>query len=154
MVNESSTERFQILLDKLSDSFKNLDKTSKKSLENLIRDYNSSFAVTELELTQTKITAVDINTGDSLPIKSKPRPIAPQFKEKVTQMIEQFLRQGVIEPSNSPWCSPITLVGKKDGSIRFCIDFRRLNSVTIKDAFPIPNIDSILASFANKKFFT
>ncbi|HKR06791.1 MAG TPA: reverse transcriptase domain-containing protein, partial [Bacteroidia bacterium] len=113
-----------------------------------------SFAVTELELTQTKITAVDINTGDSLPIKSKPRPIAPQFKEKVTQMIEQFLRQGVIEPSNSPWCSPITLVGKKDGTIRFCIDFRRLNSVTIKDAFPIPNIDSILASFANKKYFT
>jgi len=52
--------------------------------------------------------------------------------------------QGVIEESRSPWVSPAVLVKKKDGSLRFCVDFRKLNSVTKKDSYPLPRIEDIL----------
>ena len=51
---------------------------------------------------------------------------------------------GVVQPSNSPWASPIVLVRKKDGTLRFCVDYRGLNSVTKKDTFPLPRIDDLL----------
>ena len=65
-----------------------------------------------------------------------------------------MLDQGVIEPSDSPWASPVVLVRKKDGSLRYCIDYRRLNSVTIKDSYPLPRIDESLDSLSNTKYFS
>ena len=65
-----------------------------------------------------------------------------------------MLNQGVIRPSNSPWASPVVLVRKKDGTWRFCIDFRKLNSVTHRDAYPLPRIDATLDSLAGAKFFS
>ena len=69
-------------------------------------------------------------------------------------MISQMLEQGVIQPSNSPWASPVVLVAKKDGTSRFCVDYRRLNSVTKMDTFPLPRIDDSLDLLANTAFFT
>jgi hypothetical protein len=60
----------------------------------------------------------------------------------------------VIKPAHGPWSSPIVLVKKKDGSSRFCIDFRRLNSVTRKDAHPLPRIDDTLDALAGAQWFS
>ena len=64
------------------------------------------------------------------------------------------MKRGVIEPSTSPWTSPVVLVTKKDGSIHFCIDYRQLNDVTRKDAYPLPRIDDILDALEGSQYFS
>ena len=65
-----------------------------------------------------------------------------------------MLQQGVIQPSFSPWSSPVVMVKKKDGIWRFCIDYRKLNKVTHRDAYPLPRVDATLDSLADSMFFT
>ena len=65
-----------------------------------------------------------------------------------------MLKKGVIKPASGPWASPIVLVRKKDGSVRFCVDYRRLNAITRKDAYPIPRIDDTIDTLAGSRYFT
>ncbi|KAG1440431.1 hypothetical protein G6F46_012786 [Rhizopus delemar] len=65
-----------------------------------------------------------------------------------------MLQQGIIQPSNAPWSSPVVLVKKKDGTAPFCIDYRRLNNVTTRDVYPLPRIDDTLHSLGNAKYFS
>ena len=69
-------------------------------------------------------------------------------------MIEGMLDQGIVEPAEGAWSSPIVLAKKKDGSYRFCVDFRRVNDVTKKDVHPIPRIDDALDSLTGTKLFS
>uniref|UniRef100_A0A914YY30 RNA-directed DNA polymerase n=1 Tax=Panagrolaimus superbus TaxID=310955 RepID=A0A914YY30_9BILA len=76
------------------------------------------------------------------------------MKPEVRRLVESLLRQRAIERSSSPWNSPVVLVLKKDGSIRMCVDYRRLNAVTRKDAYPLPNQDALLMNLYIIKYFT
>ena len=75
-------------------------------------------------------------------------------KEEVHQLIQDMLTRDVIQPSTSPWASPIVIVRKKDGSARFCVDYRRLNAVTRKDAYPLPRIDDTLDTLSGSQWFS
>ena len=70
------------------------------------------------------------------------------------QLLTEMLKNDIIQPSNSPWSSPIILVCKRDGSTRFCIDYRKVNSVTRKDAYPLPRVDDILDTLGGSKWFS
>src|SRR5580765_2349779 len=76
------------------------------------------------------------------------------MREEVDKILEDMSSQGVIEESQSPWVSPAVMVKKKDGSIRFCVDYRKLNEVTIKDSYPLPRIDDILDQLAGNSWFS
>ena len=69
-------------------------------------------------------------------------------------LVQQMLSSGVIRPSNIPWASPVVMVKKKDGSLRFCVDFRQLNAATVKDAHPIPRIDDLLDALHGARWFS
>lgn len=73
---------------------------------------------------------------------------------EVEMHVKEMLENKIIEPSNSPWASRVVLVKKKDGSTRFCVDYRRLNAITEKDAYPIPRIDETLNQLAGCKWFS
>ena len=126
----------------------------KQRLRQLIIQYQDIFMQPDGKLGQTHIVEHEINTGNHKPIKLPPRRI-PIFKRNaVDQELDKMLADGIIEPSDSPWSAPICLVKKKDGSCRFCIDFRKLNAVTLKDAYPLPRIDDTLDSLSGSMWFS
>ncbi len=94
-----------------------------------------------------------INTENNPPIKQSNYRYSPAMLDKIDDKVQSFLKHGIIEPSDSPWCNPIRPVLKPDGSLRFCLDLRRLNTVTKKDAYPLLRIDDILESLKDAKYF-
>ena len=91
---------------------------------------------------------------DSRPIKQRYYPVSPYRQKIIDEQLNEMLENGVVEPSTSSWASPVLLVPKKDGSMRFCVDFRKLNAVTKKDAYPLPYISSILDKLGNAKYLS
>lgn len=104
----------------------------------LLRRHAELFAVDDGDLGRTDLVLHDIDTGDARPIRQPPRRAPTALKDKLDEEIDSMLQKGVIEHGQSPWASPVVLVAKKDGSLRFCVDYRRLNSLTRFDAYPIP----------------
>jgi hypothetical protein len=89
-----------------------------------------------------------------VPIKPLPRRLPNALRPVVEEQVSEMLENQVIKPSNSPWASPIVLVRKKDGDWRFCIDFRKLNEVTVKDAFPLPQVADLVDSLSGHRYFS
>ena len=91
---------------------------------------------------------------DTHPISSRPYRIPLHLEETTRLQLNAMLEQGVISPSDSPWSSLVILHPKKSGGYRFCIDFRRLNSLTAADKFPIPLIEDVLNALAGQRFYS
>lgn len=102
----------------------------------------------------TDIGHHDIELTDTRPIKSRPYPLPHALRQVVDDEVKDMLDLGVIEPSSSPYASPVVLVKKPDGSNRFCCDFRKLNLVTVHDAEPIPDQEEIFAKLAKDNYFS
>ena len=97
---------------------------------------------------------MEIHTGDATPLKQAARRMPFGVRKEVAAQLRNMQTAGVIEPSSSPWASPIVLVRKKDGTLHFCIDYRGLNSVTKLDTFPLPRIDDLLDQLGKSKYFS
>ena len=113
-------------------------------LKEMLCQYRSVFSESELNLGRTNVVVHSIDTGDSRPVRQTLRRVPPLHHQVTEKHVDDMLRQGIIEPALSPWASNVVLVKKKDGSCRCCIDYRQLNDVTKKDAYPLPRIDSCL----------
>ena len=112
------------------------------------------FARSADDLGRTSLVQHTIDTGNARPVKQPPRRVPVHKKHLVTEEVDKMLRRGVIEPCDGPWSSPIVLVTKKDATTRFCIDFRRLNGLTRKDAYPLPRIEDNLDALQGSKYFS
>ena len=102
----------------------------------------------------TSVLSHHINTGNSAPIRQHPRRLAYHYRGEVDQQVKDMLQQGVVQPSASPWASPVVLVKKKDGTCRICVDYRKLNLVTAQDAHPLPRVDDLLDSLNGNSLFS
>ena len=112
------------------------------------------FSKTDMDMGRTNLIKHHIKLTDPVPFKEAYRKIPPQMYDEVKAHIQEMLHLGAIRPSNSPWASAIVLVRKKDGRLRFCIDLRRLNNKTVKDAYSLPKIESILDSLIGAQIFS
>ena len=112
------------------------------------------FSKTDMDMGRTNLVKHHIKLTDPVPFKEAYRRIPPQMYDEVKAHIQEMLNLGAIRPSNSPWASAIVLVRKKDGRLRFCIDLRRLNNRTVKDAYSLPKIESILDSLIGAQIFS
>ena len=106
------------------------------------------------KLGRTDLVKHRIDTGEAQPIKSRPYRTAISQREIIDNQIDEMLAGDQIECSDSPWCSPVVLVQKKDKSYRFCIDYRKLNNVTVKDSFPIANLNDCLDALSGSQWFS
>ena len=102
--------------------------------------YSFLFAMDSMDLGKTDLVKHHIELTNYTPIKDRYRHIPIQQYEEVQKHLKEMLDIGAIRRSNSSWNSPVVLVRKKDGSLRFCIDLRKLNAQTVKDAYSIPCI--------------
>ena len=95
-----------------------------------------------------------IDTADSKPVKLSPRRLPMAQREIVDRELEKMLKEDLIEPSDIPWTASVVLVKKKDGSVRFCVDHRKLNERTKKDAYPLPHIGDSLDALSGSCWFS
>ena len=101
---------------------------------------------------KTTLTSLDVDTGNVLPIKQHPYRVNPVKLMHMRNEVEYMLQNGLIEPSQSQWSSPCVLVPKSGGTYRFCTDFRKVNSFTKTDSYPIPRIDDCIDRIGHSKY--
>ena len=131
-----------------------LDGYQLSEFEAFLVEYHSAFSLEDGEREETSLTEMDIDTGDATPKKLPARRMPLAVRREVSRQLQAMQAAGVIQPSNSPWSSAVVLVRKKDGSQRFCVDYRALNSVTKTDTYPLPRIDDLLDQLGNSRFFS
>ncbi|KAG1634211.1 hypothetical protein G6F44_010170 [Rhizopus delemar] len=132
-----------------------LDAETMRNLRKLLKKYENIFdwdnnTIGRTNLLKHKITIKE----DTMPISHRPYRISPLEAEHLQKELDKYCKLGVIEPSNSPWAAPVILVKKKNGEYRMVIDYRKLNAVTKKDAYPLPRIDDLLDTLGKAKVFS
>lgn len=123
-----------------------------QTLKALIKEFSEIFS-SDLKTTTDKVKHHIIT--EDVPQKSRPlSKLSPSERKEIDDFVQRMLDSQQIRPSSSPWSSPVLLVKKKDGTKRFCIDYRKLNAVTKKDVYPLPRIDDALNHLKNMRFFS
>ncbi|UYV68140.1 hypothetical protein LAZ67_5003163, partial [Cordylochernes scorpioides] len=130
---------------------KNLSPKEQEDLKQILSKYADLFSP---RLGRTNLAKHRIDTEDAKPIKHKPYRVSPKERDIIKDQIDEMLKEGIIRPSSSPWSFPVILVKKRDGKFRFCVDYRKLNEVTVKDVYPIPRIDDVMDTLQGSKYFS
>ena len=143
------------LEDIVQGSHASLGESGRQLLRDLLLKYEHVFPAPGEPVTgRSKSVQHKIEINNARPVRCGPRRLAPAGLRREQDCVREMLSGGQIEPSDSPWASPVVLVTKKDGSTRFCVDYRRLNSLTVKDAYLLPRIDDSLRLLGNQQWFS
>lgn len=125
-----------------------------ESLLALLEKHAACFDFSSSKLGQTSATAHRIDTDGSRIIRRRPYRVSSSERKIIEDHVSDMLERNIIRPSVSPWSSPVVLVRKKDGSVRFCVDYRALNKITRKDVYPMPRIDDALDCLQGAEYFS
>ncbi|CAM5076411.1 unnamed protein product [Natator depressus] len=128
-----------------------LGRMQRQQIQELCTSYAPTFSATP-GLTERAYHSID--TGNARPIRVQPYRVSPQARTAIEREIRDMLQMGVIRPSESAWASPVVLVPKPDGEIRFCVDYRKLNAVTRPDNYPMPCTDELLEKLGRAQFIS
>ncbi|UYV79055.1 K02A2.6-like, partial [Cordylochernes scorpioides] len=142
-VEKNEEPRFQIN--------ENLSPKEQNELKQVLERYGDLFSS---RLGRTNLAKHRIDTEDAKPIKHKPYRVSAKERDIIKEQIDEMLTEGIIRPSSSPWSFPVILVKKRDGKYRFCVDYRKLNNVTVKDVYPIPRIDEVMDTLQGSTHFS
>jgi len=154
-VTSIHTEQLDPELQKILDEIQYpLSESERRAVKTMLIRNQKAFQCKGDALGRTNIVKHRIETTNVTPIKQHARRFPIHQRDEGNKIVEEMLDADIIEPSNSPWSSPVVLVKKKDGSLRFCVDYRKLNAVSIKDSYPLPRIDDSLDALAGAKCFS
>lgn len=128
-----------------------LTPAQKQELWSLLREYSDIFSITPGE---TDVIEHQIVLTESNPVRAKTYPVPYSLREEVKAELSKMVKLGVVEPSNSPYCSPLLILKKKDRMNRPVVDYRGLNRITLFDAEPMPNSDDIFAKISGSCLFS
>ena len=128
--------------------------TQKEQFLALMSQYSDVIVQGPNDLGRTGVLQHHIDTKNATPIRQQARRVPLPRRETVQTLLQEMLTKGIISPSKSPWASPIVLVSKKDGTTRFCVGYRKANSVTHKDAYPLPRVDDTLDTLSGVNWFS
>lgn len=123
-------------------------------MKKLLLHFRDVFSTHEFDIGRVDRAKHQINLANRIPFKHRHRRISPGMYHEVVTHLRQLCEHGIIRESNSPWASGIVLVRKKDGRLRFCVDYRQLNQNTVKDAYALPQIEEPLDNLLGATFFT
>ena len=154
VVDESDAQAIPADLD-LAAAKERLTKSQFRKLKELLRKFPKLWRRDNEQLgagVETECT-VEVLPG-TRPVNEKPRRWGAVKKAKGVKEINRMTDLKVLQPSHSPYAAPVVLIEKPDGSVRFCVDYRKLNEVTVKDTYPLPRMDDLLGVLHGKKFFT
>lgn len=131
-----------------------LSLSERHELSQLLDDFRDCFAA-ETGVGRTSVAKHRIITDDiTHPVRQPPYRVSLKEREVIQEQVRNMLEDDVIQRSTSPWAAPVVLVKKKDGTLRFCVDYRRLNKVTKKDVYPLPRIDDTLDRLRHARYFS
>ena len=150
--SETPIDRKSKLL-KLVGEPQRLNAEQMKCLHDFLAEHHEAFCLEEHECGETDLVQLEIDTGDARPKKQPARRMLFAVRQEVARQLKQMQKAGVVCPSSSPWASPVVMVRKKDGSHRFCVDYRQLNSVT-KWNYGITELETLAVVWAITHFRT
>jgi hypothetical protein len=130
---------------------RNLTDEQRKSLEEIIRRYRH---IVNPNPGVCRIAGARIDTGNAKPVNLPLRRSSPAQKVEIEKQIKELLDLGMIRPSTSPWAAGIVMAPKPDGTWRFCVDYRELNKVTVRDSYPLPRVDEYLHALEGNTWFS
>ena len=124
------------------------------AFQKLLKEFANLFATDITELGRTNLVTHWIYTEDVHPIRSRPYSVPPNEQEFIQEEVQRMLEHKLIQPFDSSWSSPVVLVRRKNSKLWLCIDYRKVNAVTKKDAYPLLRIDEILNALTECSWFS
>ena len=126
----------------------------KQVVERLLQNNRDVFSTSEFDLGRTSLVRHQIDTGTNRPFKQQLRRHPMAYLPVIDEHVDKMLANDICEPSVSPWASNVVLVKKSDGTLRFCVDYRQLNNLTVKDSYPLPRIDTCFDALGGARYFS